>query len=132
MDGVQISFDEKELERILDNAMDEVGKHTEKVSYEVASDTVKLLEIRSPRRPGGGEYANGWTIESARNIYGYEYGYIVWNEKHYRLTHLLEKGHAIRNQFGSYPGRVRKYPHIGPTEKQMIPIYLKKIRDIKF
>lgn len=128
MDGVQISFDEKELERILDNALGDIERHTETVSREVADDTVRELKARSP---GGGDYAGGWTKESAKSQ-GYDYGYIVWNEKHYQLTHLLEKGHAISNQYGSYSGRVRAIPHIGPTEKRMIPIYLKKIKDIKF
>lgn len=42
---------------------------------------------------------------------------VIHNAEHYRLTHLLEKGHVIRNGTGRTYGRTRKFPHIKPVEQ---------------
>lgn len=42
-----------------------------------------------------------------------EYG-VVYNKEHYRLTHLLENGHIIKNAYGTY-GRTAPRPHVKPA-----------------
>ena len=126
-------------------AMDELSATIQKYLYEyhediteetraVASDIAReaLAEIRkiSPvsendvylRNFGGnsdihkkGSYASGWTISSQNS--GNKAVKKLWNKTDYRLTHLLEFGHATRNG-----GRAKAIPHIRDTEKT----YLKK------
>ncbi len=57
-----------------------------------------------------GSYAKSWAIKNgqkAKNMYSK----IVYNKEHYRLTHLLEFGHALRNG-----KRFEGIPHIRKTE----------------
>lgn len=65
---------------------------------------VRLLRERSRKREHhGGSYAKGWTASVETDETGTSC--TVHNKQH-QLTHLLEKGHAIANQAGRYPGRV--------------------------
>ena len=57
-------------------------------------------------------YAKGWTVKNKGTVHNPEY--IVHNKKHYRLTHLLENGHAMVVH-GKRGGRVRAIKHIEPV-----------------
>lgn len=46
---------------------------------------------------GNGDYANSWTYGIRKDRKG-KYC-VVYNAEHYRLTHLLEHGHYIANQY---------------------------------
>lgn len=48
---------------------------------------------------------------------------VVYNRKHYRLTHLLEKGHALRDG-----GRSRAFEHIAPAEAEAEKVFMEKVR----
>lgn len=79
------------------------------VAEKVASDGVELLRANSPKSPSGGKYAASWDYKKVGKKF------IIYNKKHYRLTHLLEKGHAKVNG-----GRVRAIVHIAPVENRVI------------
>ena len=51
----------------------------------------------------GGSYAKGWAASVETDETGTS---CTVHNKQYQLTHLLEKGHAIANQSGRYPGHV--------------------------
>ena len=96
-----------------EDVYDVVNESVEEVTEEA---TDKLKAVNHWAKDGSGAYAGSWTnsdvktsrIFRAKNIH---------NEEHYRLTHLLEKGHVIRNGTGRTFGRTGKYPHIKPVEK---------------
>lgn len=52
----------------------------------------------SPKRTG--KYASGWTIKTSNKKGQIECK--IWNRTGYRLTHLLEKPHAKKNQYGTW------------------------------
>lgn len=82
-----------------------------------AKDTAKNLRQISPRRPGlPARYASGW-VASTRT----KGEWIVYNKTHYRLTHLLEKGHVTVYKTGKYGSRrnTTANPHIAIAEKEM-------------
>ena len=82
-------------------------------SERVGKAAVKKLKQTSPKKTG--EYAKSWTMTTERTI-GQPYRRIIHAKApHYRLTHLLEHGHA---KVGG--GRVEGRPHIRPAEEEVI------------
>ena len=78
--------------------------------YEAAKECRKALKQTSPKQHG--DYSKSWVISKQKGRPGEPMRYIVHNKEHYRLTHLLEKGHAKRSG-----GRTRAIPHIAPAEE---------------
>ncbi|MBQ1294602.1 MAG: HK97 gp10 family phage protein [Clostridiales bacterium] len=93
-----------------------------------ADEAVK--ELRSAHPAGSGKYGSwdkydkGWA-KRAETMKTKEKGIlaIVYNAKHYRLTHLLEKGHALVGG-----GRTQAFPHIAPVEQQCEEKLIKNIK----
>lgn len=124
--GVTISVDAlsstiqgylKELGDKADKALDLAGKMT-------AEQAVQTLKATSPK--GGkagktGKYARGWRVKAEGGVAGHLY--IIHNGTDYQLTHLLEKGHALR-QGGRSPAIV----HIKPVEQTAIKEFEEAIR----
>ena len=90
----------------------------EKGVLETADDALKALRAANPK--GSGEYSSwsknydrGWTIrkEYPKRMKAKGILAILWNPVHYRLTHLLEKGHAIKRG-GRKIGEAQAFPHI--------------------
>lgn len=94
----------------LEDYVDEVTGDVKQAVKEVAKATVKEVKAKSPvgGRPDG--YKKNW---GQATVYETEWSIqiAVRNKKHYRLTHLLENGHALRNG-----DRTRAFPHIKPAE----------------
>ena len=98
---------------------------------ETADEAVRELRnahpIGSEGQPAGkygswNEYNKGWTKRTQRKKKaGIEA--VVWNQKHYRLTHLLEKGHALVDG-----GRTQAFPHIAPVEQKCEENLIKNIK----
>lgn len=98
-----------ELEAYGDEAVEAV---TEAVQ-ETAKETIQELRAASPRGVTG-DYAESWKKKRNKDVRGKErYDMVVYSNKpEYRLTHLLENGHAKRNG-----GRVEAIPHIKSAEE---------------
>ena len=102
----ELNADLTEYCREVQQTMDEAAK-------EAAEVTARELKATSPKRERGkgkGKYARGWKVKKQENAT--LVSYVVYNGTSPGLTHTLENGHLIRNQYGSW-GRVRAIPHIG-------------------
>lgn len=86
---------------------------------EVSDEAVEKLQSVSSFAPGGhpsGAYSKDWKQEEVK-AGRLATKRVVHNEEHYRLTHLLEKGHVSKNGTHRTFGRVAAYPHIAPVNE---------------
>lgn len=114
-----------EIAKTMAEYSEDVGEAVRKATIEASAEAVLDLKRNSPKRKGpkGGAYARSWkntAIEETRT----KWRFIVHNERHYRLTHLLERGHA--NARGG--GRTPAYPHIGQAEARAMDNLAEKMR----
>jgi len=109
---------EKNLERALsaklDGYSDEVARAVKQAVRDTADDTAVRLRKTSPGR----RYAKSWK-PIVRKETSLQIVIGVQNVKHYRLTHLLEKPHKLRNGKSTRPsagfgGKV----HIAPADEE--------------
>lgn len=94
--------------------------------YENISVTA-LKDIKSESENAGFDnkvYSKGWTKTVKKNRATGKIGVTIYNKKYYRLTHLLEKGHALRNG-----GRTRAFPHISKTQAKMDELIIQKLKE---
>lgn len=112
---------EATVREILNEYGDKVYDVLDDSVQEVADGATEKLRAVNTFAPGGsptGEYSSSWVNdkESSGRLASKR---VVKNEEHYRLTHLLEKGHVVRNGrsriTGKSYGRAGAYPHIAPV-----------------
>lgn len=96
-----------EIIRCLNEYTDEVVEALEETKVNLAKEGTKRIKQRSPKRTG--KYAKSWSYKK------YSGKTIIYNRKHYQLTHLLEKGHRKRGG----KGNVAAIPHIAKVEREM-------------
>ena len=85
-----------------------------KVLPEVGKDTVTMLKNTSPERTG--KYARDWALDNVQVLRGTFAKTVVYNKKHYRLTHLLEFPHAKRGGGRTSEGHGQE-THIYPAQE---------------
>ena len=83
---------------------------------EIADDTVSKLKRVKFGRYDRGKYSKSWAVKQEKSNWGSN-TYIVYNKKHYRLTHLLEFGHVVKNGTKRVVGKAGAIPHIKPMEE---------------
>lgn len=110
-----------EIKKILEEYGEEVQKVVSESIEAQAPKVVKELKKSSPKNRG--EYAKSWKKEVEKDrLDGAKM--TIYNEKHYRLTHLLEFGHALRSG-----GRTRAIPHIKPAQDKAEKEIVKEIEE---
>lgn len=105
-----------EVTKILEEYKDDVDKCIDAASTQYGKIAKRELQDDSPKRTG--HYAKGWAYHKQKSKD--ERGVVVHNASEYRLTHLLEHGHVVRNGTHRVVGRARAFPHIGPEEEKII------------
>lgn len=95
----------------LDRLMSEVSQEENEILFKCMSKAMKKCKAdvkeESPTRYG--DYAKGWAVRTKRLKYGFQG--VIYNRDYPGLTHLLEKGHVGKNQYGEYK-RVNGKKHI--------------------
>ena len=92
----------QEYAELADDAMKEAVKKT-------ATSVKKEISANAPKDTGA--YGKSWKATKVKEN-SHSLQMTVHSKDHYRLAHLLEKGHAKRGG-----GRVAGKPHIAPAEE---------------
>lgn len=96
------------------------GEEVKQIAKEVSADTVKEIKGSAPKRTK--KYSASWKSKKQYET-STKSGFVIYSKDHYRLTHLLEKGHAKRNG-----GRVSAIPHLGPAEEKAVKEFEQRLR----
>ena len=108
---------DKAVDAVLSQYGDDVSKVLDQCVKDVSEEATNKLKSVVSFAPGGqpsGEYSASWINESLPSG-RLNTKQVVHNEEHYRLTHLLEKGHVIKDGTGRVIGHAGAYPHIAPV-----------------
>lgn len=102
-----------QLNKALEDYVKKIDETTDGIMEDVAKAAAADLKKTSPKKKGkgGGKYARSWTVSKKKHQF------IVHNKKYYRLTHLLENGHVIKNAYGTY-GTTAPQRHIAPAQER--------------
>jgi sugar-specific transcriptional regulator TrmB len=104
-----------EINRQLALYANQTDESVQRIAEEVSREGAEMLKAESPKRYG--DYAGSWTVKKVGKVF------VIHNKDHYRLTHLLEKGHAKVNG-GRVPARV----HIAPVEEKVVERFEDELR----
>lgn len=120
--GINVGDLAKSVNEILSEYADDVNEGVKVSAQEVGKQTVKQLRATSPKPKGRkAKYARSWRQKTTQDRLGNTQT-IVYNDKHWRLTHLLENGHFNRD--GSF---TKGRPHIKPAEDMAVEAFVKEV-----
>ena len=108
------------INKLLDEYGDEVAEAAATTARKVALEGKK--KVKAGGQGNWTNYNPSWSMktESDRLTFSAK----IYNKKHYRLTHLLEFGHAKVNG-----GRTRAFPHIKPVNDLVQKEYERKLKE---
>lgn len=115
---------------ILEKYQDDVNEGIARAFDDIGDVTLQKIRMASEQGGYGAEhfndkkYSKGWTKTVEKHKISGNFSATIYNKKYYRLTHLLEKGHAKRNG-----GRTTAYPHIAPVQNEMDELSVKIIEE---
>lgn len=107
IDGV-----EKALNDAIADYRKGAGEACKKAVTQTMDETAKVIRENVHFRQRSGKYVKSFAVKVLHE--DEQNKRIIWYAKspHYRLTHLLENSHKIRDRNGAEHGRTSAYPHI--------------------
>jgi hypothetical protein len=102
----------RELLDMLSRYTEDITIGIQKIAGDVGKETKdKVKEGIATQGIKGSKYKKSWTVKVEK---GREFVHVTVHasKPHYRLTHLLENGHATRDG-----GQTRKFKHIAPASE---------------
>lgn len=87
---------------------------------ETAKEVRDMVKEKAPVRTG--RYKKSIAIRREEEVFGNKRRRVYARSPHYRLTHLLEKGHALRNG-----GRTRAFKHWEPAEEYATKTHTERV-----
>lgn len=112
-----------DVNKILEEYVDDIQEVITDSSNIVAEEGKnKLKNEKGTYQVRTGRYNKGWKVKKVK---GDRYvSNTIYNATEYRLTHLLENGHAKRNG-----GRTRAFKHIAPVDEYCVKTFEKEVEN---
>lgn len=107
-----------------DVTSEDCAKAVEEVSKEVVSELHGVHPAGSGKYGSWDAYNKSWKSRKETKDKYYHKKATIYNEKYYRLTHLLEKGHALPQG-----GRSQAFPHIAPIAEKAEELLYNRIKN---
>jgi hypothetical protein len=114
------------LKDILKDFNQEVIEGLNTAGKKIAKEGVSRLRSTSPRQSG--RYAKGWRVKTEKGNKADTN--VIYNATDYRLTHLLENGHVIKNGTGRTYGKTAPVKHIEPVEQEAVEAFENALEEI--
>lgn len=118
-----------DINKILNEYSNEIQEGITNAAIEIAEKGKSKLRQNSPKNTG--KYRKGWRVDK-RSGKGYVHT-TIYNATDWQLTHLLEKPHAIKNQYGkwgTYSPEKSGTVHIAPVEEECVTAFQKDVEQI--
>lgn len=118
-----------DIKDILNEYSSDIQDGITEVAFKVAEDGKNELKVSSPKRTGS--YRKGWRVDK-KSGKGFVHA-TIYNATDWQLTHLLEKPHAIRNQYGTwgtYDPKKSGTVHIQPVEEKVNQQFLRDVEQV--
>ena len=110
---------ERELTNILEEYANDVVESVPEAVEDTATRSKKLLMMYAAGKGiGGKKYKKSFSVDKTEST-AYRTTRTLYSTQ-YQLTHLLERGHAIRSKV--YRGTSNAYPHWAPAEEEAIKL----------
>lgn len=132
---VKIDDFDKAVAEILKEYGDNVTEATKRTVLKVAEKAKQETKAASPYKRGKASwhdrhYRSGWTVKKEA-VNRFSTDAIIHNRTDYQRTHLLEKGHDVRNRKGGpVVGRAAAHEHIAPAQEHAVKNLEEAIRKI--
>lgn len=110
-----------------DEVFDVLGIAIKETSEE-AMDELRSVNKFSEKGHPTGAYSRGWEYLQ-KQVSRLKTEAVVYNEPHYRLTHLLENGHALKRGGRKY-GEVEGFEHIKPVNDKAQETVVEKVEEM--
>ncbi len=126
MSSISIENLAEEIAKAAKDYSDDVKKAIEE---EIDSTADKILEevvilAKTPRQ----NYKKGFAKRKIKKLGKVEA--TIYNKDYPHLVHLLEKGHIVKNQYGTYDKRTKKNEHMAPAFEKYKEPFENKIEEI--
>lgn len=101
--------------KVLSEYKENIDEEVKETANKIAKEAKEDLMNDSPRskKERSQKYYKGWAIKKKINKKGKSV-LAIWNKTNYRLTHLLEFGHNLKNG-----KKAKAVPHIRKVEEKM-------------
>lgn len=92
----------KSVEVLLDRALTEISEEEDEILFTCMSKAMRMAkkDVINNSPVLEGDYKKGWAVRTKRLRHGFEG--VIYNKTYPGLTHLLNNGHIVKNQYGTY------------------------------